>query len=191
MLASLGGVLGTYMATWGDVWIKSLLQYPTPYWMQFPFDRTALVFSVLAVVVTGVGISVLPALRGSRLELAARMNQGDLGGVARGGKLRRLLIVSQFGASAVLLVSALLVTKSYVAIDDTENGYATDGVVTMRVTLDGDAYEDPPPAPWLPRPRGQPASKHWHRRGCGRRVGASGLGEARRSCPDCGLRGRR
>ena len=57
--------------------------------------------------------------------------------------MRRLLIVSQFGASAVLLVSALLVTKSYVAIDDTENGYATDGVVTMRVALDGDAYEDP------------------------------------------------
>ena len=142
VLASLGGALGIYMATWGDVWIKSLLQYPTPYWMQFPFDRTALVFSVLAVVVTGVGISVLPAIRGSRLELAARMNQGDLGGVARGGKLRRLLIVSQFGASAVLLVSALLVTKSYVAIDDTENGYATDGIVTMRVALDGDAYED-------------------------------------------------
>ena len=77
VLASLGGALGIYMATWGDVWVKSLIQYPMPYWVQFPFDRTALVFSVLAVVVTGVGISVLPALRGSRLDLAARMNRGD------------------------------------------------------------------------------------------------------------------
>ena len=143
VLASLGGVLGIYMATWGDAWVKWLLQYPTPYWMQFPFDRTALVFSVLAVVVTGVGISVLPALRGSRLDLAARMNRGDRAGVVHGGTLRRLLIVSQFAASAVLLVSALLVARSYLTIDHTENGYATDGIVTLHVALDGDAYEDP------------------------------------------------
>ena len=143
VLASLGGVLGIYMATWGDVMIKSLLRYPTPYWLQFPFDRNAFVFSVLAVVVTGVGISVLPALRGSRLDLTARMKRGDRADVAHGGRLRRLLIVSQFAASAVLLVSALLVARSYLTIDHTDNGYATDGIVIMGVALNGDAYEDP------------------------------------------------
>ena len=131
------------MATWGDVWVKSLIQFPTPYWVQFPFDRTALVFSVLAVVVTGVGISLLPALRGSRLDLAARMNRGDRGDVVHGGTLRRLLVVSQFAASVILLVSALLVARSFLTIDHTENGYATDGIVTMRVSLRGAAYEDP------------------------------------------------
>ena len=61
VLASLGGVLGIYMATWGDVWFKSLILVPTPYWVRFPFDWTAMGFSLLAVVVTGVGISMLPA----------------------------------------------------------------------------------------------------------------------------------
>ena len=143
VLASLGGVLGIYMATWGDVWVKSLVLVPVPYWVLFPFDRTALVFSVLAVVVTGVGISVLPALRGSRVDLSVRMKGGDRGGAVYGGTLRRLLIVSQFAASVVLLVSALLMARSYLTIDHTKNGYATDGIVTMRVSLIGGAYEDP------------------------------------------------
>ena len=71
--ATRGRLVRQYMATWGDMWIKSLIQVPTPYWVQFPFDRTALAFSFLAVVVTGVGISVLPALRGSRLDLTRVM----------------------------------------------------------------------------------------------------------------------
>ena len=143
VLASLGGVLGIYMATWGDVWIKSLIQVPTPYWVQFPFDRTALAFSLLAVVVTGVGISVLPALRGSRLDLTGMMKGAGGGAGAGGGTLRRLLVVSQFALSAILVAGALLVARSYLTIDHAENGYARDGIVTMRVSLTGGAYEDP------------------------------------------------
>ena len=143
VLASLGGMLGIYMATWGDVWIKSLILVPTPYWVQFPFDRTALAFSLLAVLVTGVGISVLPALRGSRLDLT-RMMKGNGGGAgAGGGTLRRLLVASQFALSAILVSGALLLARSYLTIDDAEDGYATDGIVTMRVSLAGGAYEDP------------------------------------------------
>ena len=141
VLASVGGALGIYMATWGDVWVKSLILVPTPYWVQFPFDRTALAFSLLAVVVTGVGISLLPALRGSRLELARMAGPGQPGN--RGGTLRRLLVVSQFALSAILLCSALLVARSYLAIDDADSGYATDGIATMRVSLTGGAYDDP------------------------------------------------
>ncbi len=143
VLASLGGVLGVYMATWGDVWIKSLILVPTPYWVQFPFDETALAFSLLAVVATGVGISLLPALRGSRLDLTGLMK--GAGGVAGtgGGKLRRLLVVSQFALATILLAGALLLARSYLTLDHAESGYATDGIVTMRVSLTGGAYEDP------------------------------------------------
>ena len=143
VLASLGGVLGIYMATWGDVWIKSLIQVPTPYWVQFPFDRTALAFSLLAVVVTGVGISVLPALRGSRLDLTRVMKGPGKGAGAGGGTLRRLLVVSQFALAAILLANALLLARSYLTLDDSDSGYATDGIVTMRVSLTGGAYADP------------------------------------------------
>ena len=143
VLASLGGVLGVYTGTWGDVWIKSLILVPTPYWVQFPFDGTALAFSLLAVAATGVGISVLPALRGSRLDLTRMMKgtSGDTG--AGGGTLRRLLVVAQFALSAILLAGALLLARSYLTIDDADGGYATDGIVTMRVSLAGGAYEDP------------------------------------------------
>ena len=41
VLASLGGVLGVYMATWGDVWIKSLILVPTPYWGAVPLRPNA------------------------------------------------------------------------------------------------------------------------------------------------------
>ena len=143
VLASLGGVLGIYMATWGDVWIKSLILVPTPYWVQFPFDGTALAFSLLAVVVTGVGISVLPALRGSRLDLTGMMKGGGGAAGAGGGRLRRLLVVSQFALATILLAGALLLGRSYLTLDHAESGYATDGIVTMRVSLTGGAYEDP------------------------------------------------
>ena len=143
VLASLGGVLGIYMATWGDVWIKSLILVPTPYWVQFPFDRTAVAFSLLAVVVTGVGISVLPALRGSRLDLTGMMNGAGRASGDGGGRLRRLLVVSQFALATILLAGALLLARSYLTLDHAESGYATDGVVTMRVSLTGGAYEDP------------------------------------------------
>ena len=143
VLASLGGVLGIYMATWGDAWVKSLILVPTPYWVQFPFDGTALAFSLLAVVVTGVGISVLPALRGSRLDLTGMMKGAGGATGAAGGKLRRLLVVSQFALATILLASALLLARSYLTLDHAESGYATDGIVTMRVSLTGGAYQDP------------------------------------------------
>ena len=131
------------MATWGDVWIKSLILVPTPYWVQFPFDETALVFSLLAVVATGVGISLLPALRGSRLDLTGKMKGAGGAAGTGGGKLRRLLVVSQFALTTILLAGALLLARSYLTLDHAESGYATDGIVTMRVSLTGGAYEDP------------------------------------------------
>src|SRR6185436_8819798 len=60
----------------------------------------------------------------------------------RGNRLRRILVVSQFVMSAVLLVGALLMITSFLRLRTAATGYQASPVLTLRVSLNGEDYKD-------------------------------------------------
>jgi predicted permease len=143
-LALIGGTLGVAVAFWGDNWIRTLVQVPIPYWLQFPFDGRALAFALGLTLATGVGFSLGPALRHSRVNVADVLKTTTRTvDVAGGQRLRRLLVVGQVAMSAILLVGAFLMIKSFLRVDAADVGYQTADLLTLRVSLNGEAYKDP------------------------------------------------
>jgi putative ABC transport system permease protein len=143
ILALAGGIVGTFVAMWGDSWLRALVQIPIPYWLRFEFDRTAFVFALGVSLVAGVGFSLAPALRHSGPDLADALKSSARAGESpRGNRLRRVLVVTQFVMSAILLVGALLMITSFLRVSNAATGYQAANVLTMRVSLNGEEYAD-------------------------------------------------
>lgn len=76
-----------------------------------------------------------PAFVLSQFQPAAVL-KGSFGGSARGGLLRRALVVTQFAASVVMIVGALVVSEQLGFIMDKNMGYQRDQVLVLEL---GDA----------------------------------------------------
>jgi putative ABC transport system permease protein len=143
VLALAGGLVGTALAMYGDSWLRTLVQIPIPYWLRFEFDRTAFIFALGVTLTAGVGFSLVPALRQSGPDLLDVLKSSARSGEApRGNRLRRILVVSQFVMSAILLVGALLMITSFLRLRNAATGYQPSRVLTMRVSLNGEDYKD-------------------------------------------------
>jgi len=145
VLALLAGALGTWFGVWGMVWLKRIVLVPIPYWLRFDLDPTALVFAVATTLLAGLLCGLVPAWRASGRDVGDALKAGGGRSVdaAGGNRLRNVLVVSQFAMSLMLLVGALLVTKSLLHLQAIDVGYETDRVLTMRLALTGEAYRDP------------------------------------------------
>jgi putative ABC transport system permease protein len=143
VLALAGGLVGTLVARWGDTWLRAMVQIPIPYWLQFEFDRTAFLFALGVTLVAGVGFSLVPALRQSGPDLIDALKSSARAGESpRGNRLRRVLVVTQFVMSAILLVGALLMITSFLRVKNAATGYQAANVLTLRVSLNGEDYRD-------------------------------------------------
>jgi predicted permease len=83
----------------------------------------------------------VPALRTSRVELTALMN--DISPrLASRGRLRAALVVSQVAVSLLLLIAAGLMLRSYTAARSADGGFDAHGVTAVAVDLQTPGYDD-------------------------------------------------
>lgn len=87
-------------------------------------DATALVFAIVASVLTGILFGVIPAVRQSRADTARTLRVGT--GTAR---MQSVLVVAQLAMAMMLLVGAGLLIHSFVRLANVESGYDTEGIV--------------------------------------------------------------
>jgi len=147
LLAVLGGALGALLARWGlDALIASWPE-PMPFWVHVEVDGRCLGFALLVTLATGVAIGIIPALRGSRIDLvpvlAEQARSGSAGRSTQ--RLQSALVVGQIALSLGLLVGASLLLRSYARLQSTDPGFDAGRVAAFRFYLAGDAY-DPPEA---------------------------------------------
>jgi predicted permease len=70
------------------------------------------------------------------------LHEGSRGGVGgRRERLRSTLVITEIMASIVLLISAGLLIRALLRIQDTDPGFRSDGVLTMRTSLPMPKYE--------------------------------------------------
>jgi putative ABC transport system permease protein len=139
LLALLGGALGLLLALWGKDLLLGLWPQEAAKPPAVPVAWPTLLIAGLLATAVGTLIGILPALRGSRTDLAGALRTSA---VARTGLLRQVLVVAQHAIAIVLLACAALFGKSLFKLVTVQPGFDPEGVVTMTVSLPEARYPD-------------------------------------------------
>ena len=111
VLGLIGGVAGLALAYAGGQFVRGVL-LPNVAWTDATVDLRVFTVTALAAIVTGVIVGLVPAVQGTRLELARALKSGVREGGSGRSRLRTVLTVTQAALSVVLLVGAGLFVRS-------------------------------------------------------------------------------
>ncbi len=144
ILALAGGGLGSVIGIWWVDWMKSWAPIQIPYLFRYEVDGRALVYTLAISLATGLVCALAPVLRSSDFDLATTLKSGDgrAGGSRGGRRLRSALVVVEFAVCVLLVVGAMLMVKSFVREQQIEPGYRTRGILTLRLSMTGSAYQE-------------------------------------------------
>jgi putative ABC transport system permease protein len=134
-LALVGGLFGLWLAGAGIDALRALSPEGFPRLEEIRLDGAAVAFSLLLALVTGLASGVVPALRGSRLDLTTALKQGDRSARSDRHGLNDVLVVGQFAVALVLLVGAGLMTRSFVRLLHPAAGFREEGLLTMSLSF--------------------------------------------------------
>ena len=134
-LSCCGAMLGLALAVAGTRELSHLHAFNLPLLASVRVDGSALLFTLLAAVVTGALFGLLPALRVAVLSLREGMQDGSRGSI--GGKrqawVRDGLVVSELAFACILLVGAGLLIRSFRRVLDVNLGFQPERAATLRI----------------------------------------------------------
>jgi putative ABC transport system permease protein len=138
LLAALGALLGAWVA--GDLsrYVVGLISTDVePLFVALDMDWRVFGFAAGVAILTCVLFGLAPALRATRIAPAEVMKAGGRGLTAgrEGFSLRRALVVAQVSLSLVLLVGALLFTRSLFNLLTLDTGFVQDGILQTDLNL--------------------------------------------------------
>ncbi|MGB7921787.1 MAG: ABC transporter permease [Pyrinomonadaceae bacterium] len=144
LLSLVGGSLGLLIAVWGVDLLMSVSPADIPRVKEIGLDARALGFTLAVSVVTGLIFGLAPALQASKLDLNETLKEGGRGSTEglRRNRVRSLLVISEIALSLVLLVSAGLLTKSFMRLLNVNPGFNPDNVLTVGVALPPAKYTE-------------------------------------------------
>ncbi|MFL6541531.1 MAG: ABC transporter permease [Chthoniobacterales bacterium] len=137
LLSLIGGACGLVFAFWGIDALLALGPKNIPRLDSIGIDREVLGFTLLVSVITGVFFGLAPALSLSKPQLNDTLKEGGRGSAesARGRQLRNALAVAEIALSLVLLVSAGLLIRSFVRLQQVNPGFNPDHLLTAQLAL--------------------------------------------------------
>jgi putative ABC transport system permease protein len=144
-LAGLGGALGILLARFG---LSALVRFSPPDLPRLdegiPLDGTALLFTALITLVTGILFGLLPAWQASNPALARELAESTRGGSTghRRQFARAALVVAEVALSVILLIGAGLTIRSFGRLLAQNPGYTTEHLVTMSLNLPSQKYPE-------------------------------------------------
>jgi predicted permease len=148
VLSLMGGVAGLGLSALSILIARRMHPGNIPRLDELGIDFRVLVFTLGVAILTGIVFGLAPALRASRVNLAASLKAGGKGPL-RGGlsvrhdKLRGALVIAELGISLPLLVGAGLLVRSFVYLANVPPGFNPQGVVSMNVGAYGPGFKDP------------------------------------------------
>lgn len=144
VLALVGGALGVAIAWAGLRTLVSTAPAELPRLSDITLDWTVIGFAFGAAAITGLIFGLVPALQISRAGMGHALKEGGRGASAGIGRVvRRALVVVQVALALTLLTGAGLMAQSFLRLQQVALGFDGNRVVTMQVTLAGQAYQTP------------------------------------------------
>jgi len=146
LLALLGGGAGLLLGSWAAGILGSLrLGSELPITFDFHPDATVYLFALAAVLLTGLIVGILPALRAARTNVITVLHEGGRGSSSgpRRQLARNALVVAQVAGSLVLLIVAGLFTRSLDKAQKINLGFNPDHVLNLSVDVAQIGYKEP------------------------------------------------
>jgi putative ABC transport system permease protein len=138
LLAFLGAVAGLLLAYWGVGVLNAIVpQNRIPRLEKFSLDVRVLVFTLVVSILVGVIVGLIPGLRASRLNLSETLKEGGraFSEAPSGRRLRNLLVVLEITLTVPLLISAGLMLRSSLLLQNIDRGINLKNVLAIQISL--------------------------------------------------------
>jgi predicted permease len=134
-LACCGAVLGLILAAAGARELAHLDAFNLPLLETVRIDGSALAFTLLAAIATGVLFGLLPALQVQALSPHEQLQDASRGssGGKRNARMRDGLVVSEIAFACILLVGAGLLIRSFLRVLDVNLGFQPERAAALRI----------------------------------------------------------
>ena len=136
LLSAMGGAAGFFIARWG----QALL--PAPVGTSAAPDWPVVGFTALVTALAGVVFGIVPALRGTRMEVGTALKESSRSVAGANTVLSRGLLVLQVSISLVLLVGAGLFLRTLGNLRSVDIGWNPRNLVFVRVDAEGAQLDD-------------------------------------------------
>jgi putative ABC transport system permease protein len=138
VLALPGAVVGLLLARGGVALLPAVAPAGLPRLGEVEVDLRVAAFGAALAFATALLAGLLPALRGSRGDVAALLKAGERGATGRGRhRLHRALVVVELAMAVVLLVGAGLLGRSFLRLLHPDAGFRPEGLLTFTLSLSG------------------------------------------------------
>ena len=137
VLAGAGGVLGVLVASWVLRGLIALAPGRIPRIEDVTIDLGAVMATAIISLAVTIVVAVVPAMQMRRLEMFAVLKDSGSGRSSdrRGARTRGVLVAAEIATATVLLVVAGLFVRTVVGMLDVPLGFATENLMTARITL--------------------------------------------------------
>ena len=148
LLALVGGSLGILVAYWGVDLLRTFnpgeaAKYAAG-WDRLGVSLPVLGFNLVLSIFSGILFGLAPAWQFSRTDISGGLKEGAPQASSSSHRVRSLLVVSEVALSLMLLVSAGLLVRTFLALLKTDPGFDAANVMTMRMALPVAKYKDEP-----------------------------------------------
>ncbi len=137
LLALLGGAAGLLLAYWGINVLNVILPDRVPHLEKFSLDLRVLGFTLVVSLLVGVIVGLIPGLQASRLNLSETLKEGGraLSEAPSRRRLRNLFVILEVTLTVPLLISAGLMLRSSLLLQNIDRGINLKNVLTMQISL--------------------------------------------------------
>jgi putative ABC transport system permease protein len=136
LLAMVGGIAGCLLAGWGVALINTAIIPEIPRLQHIAIDVVVLTFALAVAVLTGLVFGMVPAWWASHPQLTARLKEGGAtSGSLRTQRMRGGLVAIQIGLTVAVVISAVLLVRSFIELQRTPLGFSTENILTFQMNL--------------------------------------------------------
>jgi predicted permease len=152
LLSVLGAAAGVLVAWWGLSLLRGAMPTTIPRAFSIGLDLRVLGFTSLLAIGTGFVCGLLPALRGSRVDLVGGLKDGT-GATAGAGRqrVRHMLAWAEIALAVMLLVGAGLFISSFARLMRVDQGFDPSGLTSFGLSLPRPVGEQKPDPDLVPR----------------------------------------
>lgn len=145
LLGLIGGAAGVGVAYAGLRLLVAIGPANLPRLSEIRMDALSLVFTLALSVLSGLFFGSIPALKYFRAKIPALHGSGRTASVSRErGRSRNVLVVAQVAMALVLLVSAVLMIRTFEQLRHVDPGFSdAEHLQTMRIAIPATLIQDP------------------------------------------------
>jgi putative ABC transport system permease protein len=142
LLSILGGTAGVLLSIWAIDLLRVIGAQTVPRLREVNLDLNVLAMTLGVCVITGILFGIVPALVSAKPELTEALKEGGRGSTssAHRHRLRNSLIIAETVLALILLVSAGLLIKSFVRLQNVSPGFNAHNVLTAEIWLPVEKY---------------------------------------------------